>query len=290
MKDKIENAATKIRSTAGNAKDTVITAIDVNGDGTVDIEDVITLGLRVPGIKIKREDFLKRELLRRFPEEVVQDAVLHNPAHAMIPKEIIDEIADSVIEYERKCVSGISAALGTPGGFAMVATIPTDIAQYYGYMLRATQKLMYLYGFPEIDVNENGAQLDSEIMNTLIICLGTMYGVQGANNALKTVAKALGQGVEKKLLNAALTKGTLYPIVKETAKWFGAKMTKEIFAGFFKKAIPVVGGVLGGGITYISFKPCCKKLKDTLKDTKLSNPNWQDDGEADIIETEFNEI
>ena len=26
-------------------------------------------------------------------------------------------------------------------------------------------------------------------------------------------------------------------------------MTKEVFAGFFKKAIPVVGGVIGGGIT-----------------------------------------
>jgi len=40
-------------------------------------------------------------------------------------------------------------------------------------------------------------------------------------------------------------------------KWFGVKMTKEVFAGFFKKAIPVVGGVIGGGITFLAFKPCC---------------------------------
>ncbi len=50
-------------------------------------------------------------------------------------------------------------------------------------------------------------------------------------------------------------------------------MTKQIFAGFFKKAIPVIGGALGGGITYLSFKPCCDKLKASLRNTILSNPN-----------------
>ena len=56
-------------------------------------------------------------------------------------------------------------------------------------MLRATQKLMYLYGFPQIDVEENGQVFDSETMNLLILCMGVMYGVVGANNALKAVAK-----------------------------------------------------------------------------------------------------
>ena len=83
----------------------------------------------------------------------------------------------------------------------------------------------------------------------------------------------LSVGVEKKLLHTALTKGTIYPIVKSVSSWFGKKMTKEVFAGFFKKSIPVVGGVIGGGITFLSFKPCCDKLKESLHDTLLSNPN-----------------
>ena len=81
----------------------------------------------------------------------------------------------------------------------MVATIPADIAQYYGYLLRATQKLLYLYGFPEIDTEEEGSKFDDATMNTLIICFGVMYGAVGANNALKAMAKALGVGVEKEL-------------------------------------------------------------------------------------------
>ena len=110
-----------------------------------------------------------------------------------------------------------------------------------------------------------------------------MYGAAGANNALKSMAKALANGVEKKLINAALTKGTIYPIVKSTASWFGKKMTKDVFAGFFKKTIPVVGGVLGGGITFITFKPCCDKLKASLQDTLLSNPNHSADKDENII-------
>ena len=107
---------------------------------------------------------------------------------------------------------------------------------------------------------------------TSIIIIQVMYGVSGANNALKAMARALSNGVEKQLLNKALTKGAIYPIVKSVSKWFGVKMTRQVFAGFFKKAIPVAGGVIGGGLTYFSFKPCCEKLRGTLKDTLLSNP------------------
>lgn len=264
----------KTKDLTEKSQQAILGAIDQNGNGEVDIEDVIIMGLRIPGIRIDRTQFLQKEFHTKLPQEIIDDAIAYNPLHAKIPSELIDKIADEVIKYERNCVSGISTALGMPGGFAMAATIPADIAQYYGYMLRATQKLMYLYGFPAIDLEEKDQTFDSETMNTLILCLGVMYGTAGANNALKAMAKALANGVEKQLLKKALTKGTIYPIVRSIAKWFGVKMTKQVFAGFFKKAIPVVGGVIGGGITFATFKPCCDKLKTTLQNTMLSNPNY----------------
>lgn len=285
-------AADKTKEVAVKSQAAILGAVDQNGNGEVDIEDVIIMGLKVPGIRIDRANFLQKELHTKFPQEVIDDAIAHNPLHAKIPSEVIDHIADEVIKYERACVSGISTALGMPGGVAMVATIPADIAQYYGYMLRATQKLMYLYGFPAIDVEEQGQTFDTETMNTLIVCMGVMYGAAGANNALKAMAKALAAGVEKQLLRKALTKGTIYPIVKSVAKWFSVKMTKEVFAGFFKKAIPVVGGVIGGGITFLSFKPCCDKLKACLQNTMLSNPNYcpsDEDDDLVIIDSELSE-
>lgn len=276
-------AADKAKTLAAKSQATIIAAVDQNGNGEIDIEDVIMMGLKIPGIWIERANFLRKELQKNFPQAVVDDAIAHNPMHAGIPAKTIDKIADEVIKYERTCVSGISAALGMPGGVAMAATIPADIAQYYGYLLRATQKLMYLYGFPEIGFSEEGQTFDSETINILIICMGVMYGVAGTNKALYAMAKALAAGVEKQLLHKALTKGTIYPIVKNVAKWFGLKVTKEVFSGFFKKAIPVIGGVIGGGITFLSFKPCCDKLKTSLQNTMLSNPAYEATEEKDGI-------
>lgn len=290
----MENEKKKEDGLVLKTKEAILKAMDENGNGEIDLEDVIIKGLRIPGIKIKRDDFLRKQLLKCYPQETIDIAVAESPMKAGIPVSEIDKLATEVIKFERNCVSGISAALSMPGGVAMVATIPADIAQYYGYMLRTMQKLLYLYGFPEIDLEEKGSKFDDGTMNTLIICFGVMNGVAGANNALKAMAKALGTGVEKQLLKKALTKGTLYPIVKSVSKWFGVKMTKEVFAGFFKKAIPVLGGLLGGGLTFISFKPCCDKLQDSLRDTILSNPKYNPVYEEDLelkeeIEEEIDE-
>ena len=289
----VKQAATVVKEKAGIAvqvtKSKAVDMLDENGDGVIGIEDIIIKSMKLPGIKIDRANFLRNELYKKYPEVIINDAILKNPMEAGIDSEDIDKIADDVIEYERNLVSGISAALGMPGGLAIAATIPADIAQYYGYMLRAAQKLLYLYGFPQIEFNSDENYMDSETINILTLCLGVMYGVAGANNALKSMAKALATGVEKKLLNAALTKGTFYPMVKKIAGWFGKRMTKQVFAGFFKGAIPVIGGVIGGGLTYASFKPCCVKLQTSLKDTRLSNKNYKEDKETaefDIVETD----
>ena len=245
----------KIKGIATNSKDAIVKALDQDGNGQIDSVDIILLALKVPGVKIDRAKFLQKELFKNHPQDVIDRAIETTPAQAGIASEEVDKIADEVIKFERNAVSGISVALGMPGGVAMAATIPADIAQYYGYMIRAAQKLLYLYGFPELDTSDEAIALDTETINSLTVCLGVMYGVANANNAIKAMAKALAGGVEKQLMKKALTKGAIYPIVRAVGKWFGVRMTKEIFAGFFKKAIPVVGGVVGGGITYASFKP-----------------------------------
>lgn len=291
----------KTKDAIDDTKDTIVTKLDADGDGQVGIEDIIILSFKTPGVYIKRDSFLRRQLFKNHTSKVIEDAINRTPALAGISPEEIDKIADECIISERTKVSGISAALGAPGGFAMVATIPADIIQYYGFTLRAVQKLLYLYGFPDIDSNSSeGLQLDEQTMNTIILCLGTMYGVAGANNAIKAIARGLANGVNKKLMNMALTKGTVFPFVREVAKWFGVKLTKSMFSGTISKAIPVVGGVVGGGLTFATFKPCCDRLKRELKDTLLANPNHQSTEEEitmynsmikdNIIDADFEEI
>ena len=116
--ENIKKAATvakdKTTEIAAKAKNEVVNFMDENGNGEIDIEDVIVKGLRVPGIKINRANFLQKELLKRYPQEMIDEAIRTNPMSAGIKPKDIDEIADQVIEHERRGVSGISTALSMP--------------------------------------------------------------------------------------------------------------------------------------------------------------------------------
>lgn len=62
------SAVKKTKDLAIRSKDNVTDVIDVNGNGEIDIEDIIFLGLKVPGIVIKRDAFLRKELKNYIPK------------------------------------------------------------------------------------------------------------------------------------------------------------------------------------------------------------------------------
>ena len=90
MKEKKHNVGIKlekVKDIVAKPKNVVVNVIDKNGNGEVDIEDVIIMGLTVPGIRINRDEFLRKELFKEFPEETVQSAIKTNPMKAGIPHE-----------------------------------------------------------------------------------------------------------------------------------------------------------------------------------------------------------
>lgn len=187
VSEKIDNKS-KENNKNGSKKDKNVLNIfadklDINGDGKVDLKDFVLMAVKVPGVNVNRREFLKKELGKKNNEKKVALALEQNPKLAKIDDATIEYIADDVIEAERKKVVAISAALGVSGAVAI--TLPTDIAQYFAFMLRAAQKLMYLYGYPELNVNEN---MDEDTVNVMAIALGTMMGVQGADAALRSLS------------------------------------------------------------------------------------------------------
>lgn len=236
----------------------------------ITVENAITLALKVPGVKINREKFLRKELFGYFSDETIKKAIAYNPGYAGISKEFISTIAKKVIEYETNKVSALSFAAGLPGGAAMFATIPADTAQYFGFMLRVLQKIAYLYGFEEFDLDEENIKDDT--MNQLLIFLGVMLGVQGANAGVKIIAGAAAQRIMKVLPNQALTKTAVYPIVKKIAINVGLKMNKQIFAKGVSKIVPVIGGVVTGGLTYATFRPSATRLKKSFEELQICDP------------------
>ena len=185
----------------------------------------------------------------------------------VIPIEILDKIASESISYHVKLVTASSTALGIPGGFAMVGTIPSDLAQYYYHVFALAQKLAYIYGYPDL-CDENG-NFTEDAAEMLTIFVGVMGGVAAANKVIQEIAEQVQKEVIRRLPRYALTKGVLYPLIKQIAKWVGINLTKQSFSRGVSKLVPIIGGIVSGGLTYVTFKPQSKKLKEQLRGKML---------------------
>lgn len=233
--------------------------LDINGDGKVDLKDFVLMAVKVPGVNINRREFLKKELGKKNNEKKVAIALEQNPKLAKIDDATIEYIADDVIEAERKKVVAISAALGVSGAAAI--TLPADITQYFAFMLRAAQKLMYLYGYPELNVNEN---MDDDTVNVMAIALGTMMGVQGADAALRSlsgsIVKTISAGIK------VSTKG----VPQFIGSLVGVGLGKLGF-GVVGLSLPIIGGAISGGLTHITFTSACDRLRKELRNGPLND-------------------
>lgn len=230
---------------------------------SVDFEVVLRNAVQLPLVRVEREPFLRSQLQRHFPKQVVDQAIAESPAAAGINADQLNSIAYDSINYETSKVTALSFAAGLPGGIAMAGTIPADLTQQMAHILRIMQKLAYLYGWPSLMDEENSA-IDDGMVNNLIIFAGIMFGVEGASNAIHRVAAQLALNVAKKLPQQALTKGIVYPVVKKIALALGVHMTKQTFAKSVSKVIPIIGGVVSGGLTFATYRPMACKLKDHL--------------------------
>lgn len=238
----------------------------------VNFEMVLNESAKLPLVRIDREEFLRSALSPHFDAMQVSKAIEHSPAYAGITTKEIKRIANACINYETTKVTGLSFAAGIPGGVALFGTIPADLLQYFGHILRIAQKLIYLYGWQEL-YDENG-QMDDETANLLTLFIGVMFGVSGAAAAIAKISEAAAQKVAKSLAQKALTKGAIYPVVKKIATILGIRMTKDIFAKSVSKAIPIVGGFISGAVTFFSYKPMAYNLRNHLSTLKLADVKY----------------
>ena len=255
----------------------------------IDIVELLQKAAKLPGVAINREEFLKKELDNYCTDEVISLSIKKNPAFADISRETINKIADEVIKSETTKVTSVSAAAGLPGGFAMAATMPADLVQYFGFLLRVMQKLAYLYGFERFDLSEE--EISPETNSDFIIFLGVMFGVKGANAAVKKVGIVLAHKISKSVTTKAIEKGVLYPVVRKIARQIGLKLAKQTLTKGLAKTVPILGAGVNGFLTYSSFKPCALRLQKSFKELPLSDPDFYKEKrefEADIVDADYN--
>ncbi len=61
-----------------------------------------------------------------------------------------------------------------------------------------------------------------------------------------------------------------------STKWIGVRLTKQTFARWAAKIIPLVGGFVSGGISWMAFSTMSKRLRvhlESLRLAKISAPS-----------------
>lgn len=263
-------------------------------DNSNKFENILMNALKIPGIKVNRKDFLYEILSSSIKDlDTIKLAISKSPIEAGISIYQLDKIAKSLINKRTTHTSVASFAAGIPGGLAMAATIPMDTLQFLGTAIRLSQELAYLYGYEDL---WDGNQLDDEkVKRELTLFLGVMFGVGGSASALRVISNNISKQVIQKTSRKALTKTAYYPIIKKIGAMIGVKVTKDSFAKGISKAVPVLGGIVSGGITYVSMKPMGNRLSKVLSD---SNGNYTDsdlerdlkDIENEIVDVDFREV
>ncbi|MYL65489.1 bacteriochlorophyll 4-vinyl reductase [Bacillus hwajinpoensis] len=259
------------------------------------LEIIIEKALLIPGVKVNRDEFLKQTFAKRKNSSVLTEILRRGPYEAGIPINELDNLSKSIIQKRTLTSTSLSFGAGIPGGFALAGTIPADIIQFFSIALKLSQELAYLYGHQDLWLEEH---LDTEeARNKLILFLGVMFGVGGSTSLIKVVSSELSKQTLKKLPRKALTKTFYYPIIKKIASYLGVKVTKDSFAKGISKAIPLVGGVVSGTLTYTTMLPMGKRLAKSLSETLVIT---EDDLEnsynnlkkefPNIIDIEFEEI
>ena len=222
--------------------------------------------VRVPGVRINREDFLRQELCKlHMGDDAIQRAIDSNPLLAGVALTEIDRLAEEAISYETNKSAAISFVAGIPGGFAMLGTIPADLMQYYAHALRIMQKLAYLYGWGELLPNDRDA--DDDTIGVLAVFFGVMLGVGGAAQSLTAFARVAAKtAYQNHATKRALMSITWYPVVKHSLRLIGINITKSTAAKGFSKIVPVIGGFVSSGLTFMALQSQSALLKGHLRE------------------------
>lgn len=267
--DRVRSEMTRQDKVELEAPETGVQASDPEQEAEQFAYEIMKRAASLKVVKIDRGEFLRTTIKKHCPEVDATLVVASTPIEAGVAPRDLDQIALDVIEFETKKCAGLSFLAGIPGGVALAGTVPADLAQYFAHVMRIEQKLAYLYGWQSFLSPED--EVDDETLMKLIVLMGIMLEVGGVANSVTKFATDVAQkSIARTIERQALTKTFFYTPMKSVLRVLGVNLTKQTFAKSVSKVVPVVGGVVSGGLTYASFKPGAERLRRYLRELPTS--------------------
>ena len=217
--------------------------------------NVLGAAMQIPGARVNRGEFLVKEYGKYCDKTTIEKILAKGAAAAGVEVALMDKIADDTINFHSGIATTLSFAAGIPGGLTMLATVPADIAQYYYHVIVVAQKLAYIYGFLEIPL------VGDHFKSLVTLLLGVMADIEDAHTTVTEIyAGQVSKEVAGLVVGKALNKTVLKVAVTLSYRLTGKSLFKSLW-----KAIPIIGGVVSGGITLFTFLPMCANLKNRLR-------------------------
>lgn len=232
-----------------------------NEDLKVVVHSMETL-MTLPGVRVDRSRFL-REQYREFPEGVVDELIAKGPFALGLTKKQIRKKAMRLLNNRTFQSAAASFVTGLPGGFVLGLAIPADILQFYGFMMRLAQEIAYLYGEADL-VSEQKVNTEQ-----ILLYIGTMLSATKESTSAKLLMQMTVNQLGGKFPHRTLGKRLYQPVARKVSEYLGMKMTKKVFVKQMVKVVPVVGGILAGGITLAALKTMGKRLIYTFEEANF---------------------
>ena len=269
--DAIDGAVDATKGAFDGAVDATMGALDGASDAFDQVleslptfDEVVAQAVRLPGTGVDRSEYLTKALGRKHAPRVVQAAIDTTPARAGLTQKQIARAAKNSIARDGRRTTALSFAAGIPGGIAGAVTIPADMIQFYGYLIRTIQKLTYLYGWRDLVHIEEGTA-DRAASRALLVFLGVMGDVKRADKVFKQLATRRIAGASDQVLRSMMLMGGFDDDLEEISVELGKKMARRLTGQVAGKTVPVVGGIVSGVLTNTGYGDMSKRLLKELQ-------------------------
>lgn len=223
----------------------------------------------LPMVRVNREAFLSQQ----FKHHPQRAAIVANGPQTVLSVAELRQEAQRLIDQSTRHTAMVSFAAGLPSvPIVSALTIGgVDAAQYFAFALKLAQQLAFLFG-ERAFFDKEQRHVPETVTVRLLAYLGAMFGASGASLLINKTAARASQHLARHATGRTLTSSATWgPLVRFVGRAIGKKLTHRSVHQVATKAIPLIGGILSGSLTYWTFKPLGQRLADTLAE-QLTHP------------------
>lgn len=236
---------------------------------SVEVEKMLNGLFKLPTCKVNRNDFLIDSFSAYYPMDKVMELLETSPVKAQVPAELLDRVSRQAIKSETYKATGCSFVTGASpvGLLTAVPAATADMVQFMVHSLRLSQKLAYIYGWPELTEMEGGKKI-------LTVFMGCMLGVDKAEETIEQLSEELVKQYNRNNDSEEFIVSTplVLTFVKNITEAMAIVLSKQAGKNIAGKALPLIGGFISGGLTYYLFKNSGEALHEALKKHPIVEP------------------